>query len=657
MATKIAIVDSKLKISKRMKKPFRILATVLLVMGSVACSDDEPAASQPVPIEINATHEPFDPQSRTQLGNNIISWSNSDQITVWTPDAQFSALFRMLSPAGVTARFGGDILLQEGKYVAFYPGSWQTTFDGAKLAFVLPEEMPAAPGKLHDATNPSLAYGDVADMQFSNLCGLLKFRVSGSQALRHIIFEGAGGEILSGNATVDVTAPYPVLKMADGNTRKRLTTETQLSEEPQTFYLVLPAGIYDGFSITLGDATGDEYTQLYEETTVIERGRITEFPAQIKYLDQLERRADPLDKEGTANCYVVTAPGTYYFDCTVKGCTQESVGAVSSARTVWSEKADLISDLSVENGKLIFTAGAEAGNTLVAVTDADGSILWSWHIWCTGGETPADKTLINFSGKSLRVMDRNLGAYSVTGTEATLYQYGRKDPFSNANALYVGGEHKDTYRAWYSYLTRNEAGAKNNDVIAYAIQHPDAYITGSGAAGWLQTRDQTLWGDPDGWSEKYALEMSSFSGAKTAYDPCPAGYRVPNVWSFTGFTIDGKHANMMIGNINLLDQAWNGGWLLKGCSEDTEGVFFPGTGYWITYKNTVWDPEGTYFYRAKQSNYSYSWLASSPARGSGNAGALRIYFENEVNCGCNPQDTQRGDYALNVRCVRDDYNY
>ena len=181
-------------------------------------------------------------------------------------------------------------------------------------------------------------------------------------------------------------------------------------------------------------------------------------------------------------------------------------------------------------------------------------------------------------------MDRNLGAYSVTGTEATLYQYGRKDPFSNANALYVGGEHKDTYRAWYSYLTRNEAGAKNNDVIAYAIQHPDAYITGSGAAGWLQTRDQTLWGDPDGWSEKYALEMSSFSGAKTAYDPCPAGYRVPNVWSFTGFTIDGKYANMMIGNINLLDQAWNGGWLLKGYSEDTEGVFFPGTGYWITYK-------------------------------------------------------------------------
>ena len=113
---------------------------------------------------------------------------------------------------------------------------------------------------------------------------------------------------------------------------------------------------------------------------------------------------DPLDKEGTANCYVVTAPGTYYFDCTVKGCTQESVGAVSSARTVWSEKADLISDLSVENGKLIFTAGAEAGNTLVAVTDADGSILWSWHIWCTGGETPADtKQTVKF----FRVVIRN----------------------------------------------------------------------------------------------------------------------------------------------------------------------------------------------------------------------------------------------------------
>ncbi len=163
-------------------------------------------------------------------------------------------------------------------------------------------------------------------------------------------------------------------------------------------------------------------------------------------------------------------------------------------------------------------------------------------------------------------------------------------------------EHKDTYRAWYSYLTRNEAGAKNNDVIAYAIQHPDAYITGSGAAGWLQTRDQTLWGDPDGWSEKYALEMSSFSGAKTAYDPCPAGYRVPNVWSFHGF----HHRRQTCEHDDRQHQSPRSGverrLAAQGLPRRIRRVFFfPGTGYWITYKNTVWDPEGTYFYRAKQS--------------------------------------------------------
>lgn len=443
----------------------------------------------------------------------------------------------------------------------------------------------------------------------------------------------------------------------NGNTRT-MTVETLLTEEAQTFYLPLPPGEYSGFEITLSDATGDEYTFSYDETaTVIERGVVTDFPIEIEYLDLLDRRADPLDAGGTANCYMVTAPGTYYFDCTVKGSTTEPVGEAVSAHVVWSEKEGQISDLSIEDGKLVFTAGAEAGNTVVAVSDAEGTVLWSWHIWCTGGETPVDKTLQNFTGKTIQIMDRNLGAWSVTGWQATLYQYGRKDPFTNAEDVFVDGESTDIYNAWYSLLDRDEAGIDNDEVIVYATQHPDAYITGSGAAGWLQTRDQTLWGDPDGWEETYAFDMSSFSGAKTEYDPCPAGYRVPNVWTFTGFTVDGDFANMMIDNINLIEQSWTGGWWLKCTPDDTEGVFFPGTGYWISYKNKVWDPEGTYFYREKLTNYAYCWLASSPVNGSGNAGVLRLYFEDDVNCGLYPQETQRGDYAMAVRCVRDDYNY
>lgn len=351
----------------------------------------------------------------------------------------------------------------------------------------------------------------------------------------------------------------------------------------------------------------------------------------------------------------MTAPGTYYFDCTVKGSTTEPVGEAVSAHIVWSEKDGQISDLSIEDGKLVFTAGAEAGNTVVAVSDAEGTILWSWHIWCTGGETPVDKTIINDTGKTIQVMDRNLGAWSVTGWQATLYQWGRKDPFTNAEDVFVDGESTDIYRGWYSLIKRDEVSSENAAVMAYAEQNPGTFI--EGWTGWLPNPDNTLWGDPDGWNEIYANDMSSFSGPKTEYDPCPAGYRVPNVWTFTGFTDDGVSAGRDINKIHLIDDIWNGGWWFKCTPEDTEGIFFPGTGYYASGKNTVWDPEGTSIYRDKLTQYAYCWLACAPGSNDGYPGALRAYYETDINRDCNPQHTQREDNAFAVRCVRDDYNY
>ena len=70
---------------------------------------------------------------------------------------------------------------------------------------------------------------------------------------------------------------------------------------------------------------------------------------------------------------------------------------------------------------------------MIAVKDASGKILWSWHIWATDFD-PNAKTLkyTNDNGSTWEFMDRNLGAANAEsgsfGAFGLLYQWGRKDP-------------------------------------------------------------------------------------------------------------------------------------------------------------------------------------------------------------------------------------
>ena len=84
----------------------------------------------------------------------------------------------------------------------------------------------------------------------------------------------------------------------------------------------------------------------------------------------------PVDENGTANCYIVSGAGKYHFSA-VKGNGSEAVGTVAT----------------VDNAKkaVRFTTATEfrKGNALIAAKDASGKILWSWHIWMT--DKPEDQ--------------------------------------------------------------------------------------------------------------------------------------------------------------------------------------------------------------------------------------------------------------------------
>lgn len=143
-----------------------------------------------------------------------------------------------------------------------------------------------------------------------------------------------------------------------------------------------------------------------------------------------------LSAAGCANSYLVHGAGAYSFDATVmgNGVSTEPFAATklspSSAALLWQDAPALLSDVRLEEGRVHFTAGEGQGNVLIAVRDADGRILWSWHIWVTDYDPSSQAPKLN----RLSWMTRNLGAlsddYDETGSaKGFVYQWGRKDPF------------------------------------------------------------------------------------------------------------------------------------------------------------------------------------------------------------------------------------
>ena len=232
-----------------------------------------------------------------------------------------------------------------------------------------------------------------------------------------------------------------------------------------------------------------------------------------------EGNAVDLSKDGTANCYIVPPVySEYVFDVSVKGNSEEPVGTAASAEVLWEtrndrntiNKGDVIESVYLEGTNVHFNLPFEPkpGNALIAVKDASGTILWSWHIWIVDFD-PAITQQKYISGAVM--MDRNLGALSTVPNPSTViedvtdygayglyYQWGRKDPF--------------LYSRWVKIAPEGAITAVSQDLdsIESTIASPTVVYDDT---NWGY--DETLWGV-----------------RKTKYDPCPYGWRIPdeNVW-------------------------------------------------------------------------------------------------------------------------------
>ena len=284
----------------------------------------------------------------------------------------------------------------------------------------------------------------------------------------------------------------------------------------------------------------------------------------------------------TANSYVVSKSGFYRFRATTRGNGVTGLNVVSGTSSFYRafdagmgagisgiDKVDVLwwqGDLSngsdyrtfangnpsseqiesecpvvmLDNGKLddgfasfyVTVNESTYGNVGLAAYDANGKILWSWHIWIQ--PEVKVKRLGDYT-----VMDRNLGAtyapeddnsFNADNLYANLglyYQWGRKDPFFPPNSSF--SETNTDY--WFKKDRNGTWERKSNNTVTgrstipQSVENPLSFYK-SDNTYWQTTYNSPTGEANDFWGYVGSTGTKGDSFAKTMYDPCPPGYRV-----------------------------------------------------------------------------------------------------------------------------------
>lgn len=233
-----------------------------VIFAAASCSDIPPVQVEPKPTaSFTAVCEGH---SKVAIDDSyILSWEKGDEILV--SDGKRAAVFRT-GDSGTQAEFRADgmIISAERTYTAVWPASAAALRDGVMRVNV-PAQTEAAAGVYPPCPAVALSGGAARNMLFSNVCGLISFDVTGKD-VKTLIFEGAGGETLSGSITIEdfATGGFTV---SEPSLSVSLTSEKGIA--PGRYYAaVLPQTFSKGMKVTLVGKDGSCVTREYEAFTL-----------------------------------------------------------------------------------------------------------------------------------------------------------------------------------------------------------------------------------------------------------------------------------------------------------------------------------------------------------------------------------------------------
>lgn len=490
-----------------MKNRFILIATAFAALLFVGCAkdatEDNLSNGNGVAAGTATVYADIESMTRTSLtdpgeGTAQVLWSAGDEIGVVTTDGTVRKAVIADGIGTASATFTVEGAVEGESYeCAFYPyvynGNTETTFayDGSTLSVKLPvfQTYSSDGSVFSSATNTMVAtVGGDGRLAFKSVMGCLELKISGSQVVKGITVKNSVTKV-AGDATIDPSTQ--TLTLGTANTSFSFVylecpEPVQLSETPTSFYVLVPAGIYDCLQIGVMTEDGS-YVRSATASHTVKRAVIK--PINCGNLDEMIDTSSAVDLSaaGYANCYIVS-PGGGEQVCSyeikkVDGsevCNSVVTGDDKSpayAQLLWAEELGIAYDVRFDKaaGKIYFKYdGSTVGNARIVICNdffasaaqssgvktAQNSIIWGWHIWATeapGMGIAADGNYVkdmNGDGNvttedvalstKIRLMDRNLGATwtaktisdvdnmtieQATAATGCFYQFGNIHPY------------------------------------------------------------------------------------------------------------------------------------------------------------------------------------------------------------------------------------
>ena len=536
-------------------------------MHSCVSSDLEPEIHFSDPAVLHASYA-GGRATKTEFGDRTttnsyaqINWSAGDAVSLFCDGAEGSFYF-LTQESGPTAAFvnqSTDAQPSGSSYLGLYPYNQEATADFASSSILtsIPSSQRGFAGRFDSNALLAVGKSSTLDMAFYNVCSGLCFTLKDGGKYSQISISGRSGEMLAGNVSISLSNPAtPVAAPASQGSE---STVWLVPFEGGTFasgveYYIMfrPQDFQNGFTMSFYEPSANNPSVTCTCTSYVsfKRGVF----ARISNVDDPSKLAAIRDgtnlaSDGeTANCYIVSEPGSYKFPMVTGNESDEVLGGVTKVDVLWEtantgtapKKGDIIKDVTF-NGRFVYfntPSSLKDGNAVIAAYKGS-EIVWSWHIWvCSGYDAEASAQTLY--GKTRPMMDRNLGALSKNDNSALanglFYQWGRKDPFPGAVESYVSAD-GGAGTFWATTAGTLKTHAATGVTVDYVVAHPDEFITSTDGY-WLPVAINSLWG--------ITVSNAVETAVKSVYDPCPPGWKVPRARVMSG----GQH--------NVSEEAWAG---------------------------------------------------------------------------------------------------
>lgn len=286
----------------------RIVTVIIIVAAFISCQREELAEPAKSIHVFKAYMEDVRNETKTMIGeDNRIVWSDGDEIrffgsysgiydidpeSVGTSEGVFS--FNRDGGIMNTLEFGTHVenLVIYPPYISQYDRNRTSKYELAANECeiqdcVLPPSQSYCFGNFSMNSFPMVAVTTSPEdnINFKNLCGVMKLQLKGDVIIRSIVVQGNDNEKLSGYCDVIASAAAVprVVMLEDAHESVRMDCGegvTLNKVTPTDFYIVIPPVVFEnGFKVTVSDTDGDKYVIETTMKNLVERSAILVMPA------------------------------------------------------------------------------------------------------------------------------------------------------------------------------------------------------------------------------------------------------------------------------------------------------------------------------------------------------------------------------------------